>query len=201
VDRQGLQRSGSRSPGLLPGRDREDVSAARVHRRRRAKIGQAVLRCLRIRLRRGGCLRRRHRDAAAVQHRGGPLLFLGSVNTVAIVLAGVLAGIGILASIPVDGLLRWRRARRTCGHLHGPWAALTRAVPDVVLPMPSVRSPLERVELTSTRRRIEIADALSRIRDAPPGRSPGGKTGELSAPRRPPLRWRDDTAGLDRRSQ
>ena len=30
--------------------------------------------------------------------------------------------------------------------------------------MPSVRSPLERVELTSTRRRIEIADALGRIR-------------------------------------
>jgi len=34
---------------------------------------------------------------------------------------------------------------------------------------------------------------------ATPGRNPGGKTGELSAPRRPPLRWRDDTAGLDRR--
>lgn len=40
---------------------------------------------------------------------GAPLLFLGSVNTVAIALAGILAGIGILAPIPADGLLRWRR--------------------------------------------------------------------------------------------
>ena len=36
---------------------------------------------------------------------------------------------------------------------------------------------------------------------ATPGRSPGGKTGELSAPRHPPLRLRDDTAGLDRGTQ
>ena len=36
---------------------------------------------------------------------------------------------------------------------------------------------------------------------SPPGRSPDGNTGQLPAPRHPPLRRRDDTAGLDRSTQ
>ena len=150
-------------PGLLPGRDCKDLSAARVHLKGRVQVGSLFFVASGCRVRGGDCLRRR-RGMLLRYSTGSPLLFLGSVNIVSIALAGILAGIGILAPIPVDGLLRWRRARRTCGHLHGLWAALTRAVPDVVLPMPSVRSPLDRVELTSTRRRIEIADALGRIR-------------------------------------
>ena len=201
MDRQGLQRSGSRSPGLLPGRDREDVSAARVHRRRRAKIGQAVLRCLRIRLRRGGCLRRRHRDAAAVQHRGGPLLFLGSVNTVAIVLAGVLAGIGILASIPVG---RTPAMATRPPHLRSPPRALggahqSRSGCCSADAVGAIAAGAGRADVDPTEDRDRRCPQQNPRR--PTRTQPGGKTGELSAPRRPPLRWRDDTAGLDRRSQ
>ena len=97
-------------------------------------------------------------------YNGSGLQLLRSLNTVAIVLAGLLAGIGVLLPIPVDAFLRWRRARTTCQSLGSLWSGLTNAVPDVVLPIEPGPSPLVQVELASARRRIEIADALSRIR-------------------------------------
>lgn len=90
--------------------------------------------------------------------------FLVVVNAAAIAAAAILIGLGILAPVPVEVLLRWRYARRTCVHLSPLWTGLTSAVPDVVLPVPAMRSPVTRSELASTRRRIEIADALHRVR-------------------------------------
>src|SRR6478752_7195689 len=95
---------------------------------------------------------------------GHDATWLGTINTVAVAAAAILAAAGVLATNPVEGFLRWRRARRTCAHLADLWAGLTSVVPDVVLPMPTTRSPVSQAELASTRRRIEIADALHRIR-------------------------------------
>ena len=89
------------------------------------------------------------------------------VNAGAIALAALFAGIGVLAPVPVEGFLRWRRARRTSEHLSPLWPGLIQAVPDVVLPVPATRSPVARAELASTRQRIEIADALHRVRIKP----------------------------------
>lgn len=86
------------------------------------------------------------------------------VNSGGIALAALFAGIGVLAPVPVEGFLRWRRARQTSAHLTPLWSGLTQAVPDVVLPVPATRSPVARAELASTRQRIEIADALHRVR-------------------------------------
>ena len=97
-------------------------------------------------------------------YNGSGLQGLSQLNSVAIAVAGLLAGIGVLVPIPVDAFLRWRRARSTCHSLSPLWSGLTTAVPDVVLPVQPGPSPLVQVELASARRRIEIADALSRIR-------------------------------------
>jgi hypothetical protein len=88
-------------------------------------------------------------------------------NAGAIALAALFAGIGVLAPVPVEGFLRWRRARRTSEHLSPLWLGLIQAVPDVVLPVPATRSPVARAELASARQRIEIADALHRVRIKP----------------------------------
>ena len=95
---------------------------------------------------------------------GQSAVWLGAINTVAVAAAAILAAVGILATNPVEGFLRWRRANRTCAHLADLWEGLTSVVPDVVLPIPPTRSPVSQAELASTRRRIEIADALHRIR-------------------------------------
>ena len=95
---------------------------------------------------------------------GEEVPFLVTVNSVSVALAALFAGIGVLAPVPVEGFLRWRRARQTSAQLSPLWSGLTRAVPDVVLPVPATRSPIARAELASTRQRIEIADALHRVR-------------------------------------
>lgn len=100
-------------------------------------------------------------------YAGLNLQWLAGVNLAAISVAAMLAGLGILAPYPVEVLVRWILARRTAAHLAGLWSALTDAVPEVVLPLPSTRSPVARAELISARRRIEIADALHRIRITP----------------------------------
>lgn len=89
------------------------------------------------------------------------------MNAGAVALAALFAGIGVLAPAPVEAFLRWRRARQTSAHLSPLWSGLTQAVPDVVLPIPATRSPIARAELASTRQRIEIADALHRVRIRP----------------------------------
>ena len=100
-----------------------------------------------------------------VRYRSGlEISWLANVNAAAVATAAILAAAGVLATAPVEALLRWRRARRTCAHLAGLWSGLTSVVPDVVLPVPVTRSPVSQAELVSTRRRIEIADALHRIR-------------------------------------
>jgi hypothetical protein len=95
---------------------------------------------------------------------GQEVQLLVLLNAGGIALAALFAGIGVLAPVPVESFLRWRRARLTSAHLSPLWSGLTRAVPDVVLPVPATRSPVARAELASTRQRIEIADALHRVR-------------------------------------
>ena len=119
--------------------------------------------------------------------------WLGIINAVAVAAAAILAGAGVLATVPVEAFLRWRRAHRTCAHLAGLWAGLTRAVPDVVLPVPPMRSPVSQAELASTRRRIEIADALHRIRingsDAVAIRHSSNPSAALGRTLRDPSTW------------
>lgn len=94
--------------------------------------------------------------------------WLVAVNTVTVALACTLLGIGLVLPVPVERFSRWRQATRTRRQLDALWATLSRAVPDVVMPLPAmVRSPVVRAELRLVRRRIEIADALHRIRFAP----------------------------------
>jgi hypothetical protein len=95
---------------------------------------------------------------------GEPAGFWAYISAIGVATAAVFIGFGIIAPIPVEAFLRWRQASRSCATLADLWAGLTDAVPDVVLPIPATRSPLSRAELASTRQRIEIADALHRIR-------------------------------------
>jgi hypothetical protein len=119
--------------------------------------------------------------------------WLGTINTVAVAAAAILAAAGVLATNPVEGFLRWRRAHRTCAHLADLWAGLTSVVPDVVLPVPATRSPVSQAELASTRRRIEIADALHRIRingsDAAAIRHSSDPSAALGRTLRDPATW------------
>jgi len=99
---------------------------------------------------------------------GADTAWLVAFNTVTVALASVLLGVGLVLPIPVERFVRWRQATRTCGHFDDLWSALSGAVPDVVMPVPaSAASPVVRAELRLVRRRIEIADALHRIRFAP----------------------------------
>ncbi len=95
---------------------------------------------------------------------GEDVRFLVMVNSMSVALAALFAGIGVLAPAPAEAFLRYRHARRTSANLSPLWSGLTQAVPDVVLPVPATRSPVARAELASTRQRIEIADALHRVR-------------------------------------
>ena len=79
-------------------------------------------------------------------------------------MAALFAGIGVLAPVPVEGFLRWRRARQTSAHLSPLWSGLTQRYPKWCCRCPVTRSPVSRAELVSTRQRIEIADALHRVR-------------------------------------
>jgi hypothetical protein len=99
---------------------------------------------------------------------GQPVAVLAAINVVGVAAAGIIAGIGVLVPIPLDTVLRWRRARRISDHLEPLWAELTGAMPEVVLPVPPGHNPVEHAEMVSTRRRIEIADALYRIHIAEP---------------------------------
>lgn len=94
---------------------------------------------------------------------GQPTPVLAAINGVGVAAAGIIAGIGVLVLIPLDTFLRWRKARRISDHLGPLWADLTGAMPELVLPVPPGPNPVEHAELVSTRRRIEIADALFRI--------------------------------------
>lgn len=94
---------------------------------------------------------------------GQPAPVLAAINVVGVAAAGIIAGIGVLVPIPLDTVLRWRRARRISDHLEPLWVELTGAMPEVVLPVPPGHNPVEHAEMVSTRRRIEIADALYRI--------------------------------------
>jgi len=124
---------------------------------------------------------------------GDVATWLGTINSVAVTAAAILAAAGVLATNPVEGLLRWRRAHRTCAHLDALWAGLTSVVPDVVLPVPTTRSPVSQAELASTRRRIEIADALHRIRingsDAAAIRHSSDPSSALGRTLRDPSTW------------
>ena len=94
--------------------------------------------------------------------------WLVQLNTVTVALACILLGVGLVLPIPVERLTRWRQATRTCRQLNSLWSTLSRVVPDVVMPLPAMtRSPVVRAELRVVRHRIEIADALHRIRFAP----------------------------------
>ena len=94
---------------------------------------------------------------------GQPAPVLAAVNVVGVAAAGIIAGIGVLVPIPLDTALRWRKARRISHRLEPLWADLTDAMPEVVLAVPPGPNPIEHAEMVSTRRRIEIADALYRI--------------------------------------
>jgi uncharacterized membrane protein len=128
-----------------------------------------------------------------VRYTGQNTTWLGTINTVAVAGAAILAAVGILSTSPVESFLRWRRAHRTCAHLAQLWAGLTSVVPDVVLPMPATRSPVSQAELASTRRRIEIADALHRIRinvsDAAAIRQSSDPSAALGRTLRDPSTW------------
>ena len=102
---------------------------------------------------------------------GQPAPVLAAINVVGVAAAGIIAGIGVLVPIPLDTWLRWRKARRISDHLEPLWADLTGAMPEVVLPVPPGPNPVEHAELVSTRRRIEIADALYRIHIVEPAAS------------------------------
>jgi len=103
-----------------------------------------------------------------IQYSNGQAIrWLGQVNVAAVAAASVLIGVGVLAPIPVEAMLRWRRAKRATAHLDQLWSGLIDAVPAVVLPAPPTRSPVNRAEVSLTRRRIEIADALHLIRVNP----------------------------------
>lgn len=108
----------------------------------------------------------------AVSNRTGqPAPVLAAINVVAVATAGIVAGLGVLVPIPLDTVLRWRRARRISSQLETLWADLTDAMPEVVLPVPPGHNPIEHAEMVSTRRRIEIADALYRIQISEPAAS------------------------------
>lgn len=102
---------------------------------------------------------------------GQPAPVLAAINLVGVAAAGIIAGVGVLVPIPLDTLLRWRKARRISDHLEPLWADLTHAMPEVVLPVPPGHNPVEHAEMVSTRRRIEIADALYLIHIAEPAAS------------------------------
>lgn len=91
---------------------------------------------------------------------GQPEPVLAAINVVGVAAAGIIAGFGVLVPIPLDTLLRWHKARRISNHLAPLWVDLTDAMPEVVLPVPPGHNPVEHAEMVSTRRRIEIADAL-----------------------------------------
>lgn len=94
--------------------------------------------------------------------------WLVQLNTLTVALACILLGVGLVLPIPVERLSRWHQATRTRRQLDSLWSTLSRAVPDVVMPLPAMtRSPVVRAELRVVRHRIEIADALHRIRFAP----------------------------------
>ena len=134
-----------------------------------------------------------------VRYTGHNPTWLGTINTVAVAGAAILAAAGVLSTNPVEAFLRWRRAHRTCTHLAELWAGLTSVVPDVVLPMPTTRSPVSQAELASTRRRIEIADALHRIRingsDAAAIRRSSDPSAALGRTLRDPSTWAATGAG------
>lgn len=94
---------------------------------------------------------------------GQPASVLAVISVVGVAAAGVIAGVGVLVPIPLDLFLRWRKARRIGVHLEPLWAELTGVMPEVILPVPPGSNPIEHAEMVSTRRRIEIADALYRI--------------------------------------
>jgi hypothetical protein len=94
---------------------------------------------------------------------GTPADVLGAINVIGVAAAGIVAGLGVLVPIPLDALLRWRNARRVSDQLELLWRDLTTVMPEVVLSVPSGPNPIEHAEMISTRRRIEIADALNRI--------------------------------------
>jgi hypothetical protein len=99
---------------------------------------------------------------------GTDTAWLVAFNAVSVTLATALLGVGLLLPIPVERFMRWRQATRTCNHFDGLWSILSRAVPDVVMPVAaSAATPVVRAELRVVRRRLEIADALHRIRFAP----------------------------------
>lgn len=94
---------------------------------------------------------------------GQPAPVLAAINVIGVATAGIIAGIGVLILLPLDTYLRWRNARRISNHLEPLWTDLTRAMPEIVLPVPPGPNPIEHAEMVSTRRRIEVADALFRI--------------------------------------
>lgn len=99
---------------------------------------------------------------------GADTAWLVGFNTVTVALASTLLGVGLVLPIPVERFVRWRQATRTCDHFDDLWSTLSSAVPDVVMPVPAgAASPVVRAELRLVRQRIEIADALHRIRFAP----------------------------------
>jgi len=132
---------------------------------------------------------------------GRPEPVLATINLVGVAAAGIIAGIGVLVPIPLDTLLRWRRARRISDHLEPLWAELTGSMPEVVLAVPPGRNPIEHAEMVSTRRRIEIADALYRIHITEPAatgiRRSGNPPEALGRVLRDATAWHaDDHAGV-----
>jgi len=132
---------------------------------------------------------------------GQPAPLLAAINVVGVATAGIIAGIGVLILLPLDTFLRWRGARRLSDHLEPLWTDLTRALPDVVLPVPPGSNPVEHAEMVSTRRRIEIADALYRIHLTEPAasriRHSSNPPQALGRALRDPTAWQaDDRAGV-----
>ncbi len=131
---------------------------------------------------------------------GQPASLLAVISVVGVAAAGITAGIGVLVPIPLDTFLRWRRARLISDRLGPLWAELTAVMPEIVLPVPPGSNPIEHAEMVSTRRRIEIADALYRIHITEPVASDIRRSGNppeaLGRALRDSVAWHADRTGV-----